>query len=251
MIGTQHLKAVIIGVGALTLIASNAAVSSAQPDTDATQTEEYLNYIIDDLDKYWTDWMTKSGYSEPYVLIKMISPGVNFPSECGNYDSDHPNAYYCPSDVSTLNGEPSFGSIILPVDTFTKMWTGDVLNRQSVVSGDFAAAIIVAHEFGHHIQDEIWQQYIALGYGNISEPANTGNKELIADCFAGSWAAAGYYSGLLTDTDYEEAVAAIQAIADPPDVGGNHGTAEQRASALEVGYNADADPQICIATYWP
>ena len=47
------------------------------------------------------------------------------------------------------------GSLILPVTTFSEMWSGDILNNPNKAAGDFAAAIVTAHEMGHHAQNEI------------------------------------------------------------------------------------------------
>lgn len=166
---------------------------------------------------------------------------------------DHPNAYYCPIDsVTDAAGVVYEGVVILPVTTFQRMWTGDILGSQSRTIGDFGAAIVTAHEIGHHVQDEILLQLNAQGAA-VAEPTGK-DKELIADCFAGVWMASAYYSGLLIDTDYDEGVTALEAIGH----GGSetHGTADERRDALLVGYNglagvtAPGDPMACIYAYW-
>ncbi len=77
-----------------------------------------------------------------------------------------------------------------------KMWNGDIFGRESAQAGDFAAAVLVAHEFGHHVQDELMVQ---LGLRDIvgAGGQKIKQKELIADCFAGVWAYTAYFSGYL------------------------------------------------------
>lgn len=232
---------------------SNVVAGNPYPYT----VEEYLNYIIKDLDTEWTKWFKASSFEEPNVAIAMIEPGATFASNClpQAVTDTHPNAYYCDRDLGEpINGQQHYGSLILPVTTFQRMWTGDLFGRTSKTAGDFAAAIITAHEFGHHVQDELRQQYNTNATALLADP-NLPNKELIADCFAGNWAASAYYTGLLQPGDFDEAVAALSAIGDPGS-GGTHGTADQRKAAVMTGYNGlpgitqPGDPIACIRTYW-
>jgi len=131
-----------------------------------------------------------------------------------------------------------------------RMWSGDIFERQSKLAGDFAAAAIVAHEFGHHVQDELSTQA-----GNFPPPKGK-NGELIADCSAGIWAADFYFQGGLEVGDFEEAVTALEVIGDHNILSPNHyGTPEERATAFQVGYHGvrggrPADPATCIRHYW-
>lgn len=243
-----------------------APAKSAAPSGNVTQenydytVEEYINYIVADVDKTWVKWFKSAGFAEPYTGYQLIEPdAAPFVSQCGiTVTSDYPNAFYCPDDtVTDANGVVYQGVLILPVLAFQKMWTGDVLDRQSTTVGDFAAAYIVAHEFGHSIQDEIALQYYAQT--NKQLPAFTGpNVELVADCFAGVWMTSAYYSKLMFTGDIDEAIAAAEAIADPVGVvvKDPHGSAAQRKQALLVGYQGikgkykPGDPLGCVATYW-
>ena len=222
--------------------------------------QEYMNYIITDVDKTWTKWFKSAGLSEPMTGIVMIQPDdPAYTSQCGMVvTTDKANAFYCGSDtVTDANGVVYQGALVLPVITFQKMWTGDVLNKKSSTIGDFAAAYIIAHEFGHSVQDEIAIQYYAQT--NEQLPAFTReNVELIADCFAGVWMTSAYYSKLMEYGDIDEAIAAAEAIADEAGVEYEdpHGTAEQRRQALLTGYSGikgkykAGDPLACVASYW-
>lgn len=232
--------------------AQDAPVSDVDPENPYPYTvEEYLSAVISDVDGVWSKIFFAAGLEEPRVGVQIVTPDSGpHNSRCTNLGEvahDDPNAYYCGADhVVDDAGVVYEGTVILPVTTFQQMWTGDILNKQSKVVGDFAAALVVAHELGHHIEHEMSEQ--------TQTPRPTGkNRELIADCFAGVWMASAYYSGLLEPGDFEEGVAALEAIGDEL---GTHGTSAERRDALLVGYNgipgetAPGDPGACIQTYW-
>lgn len=97
----------------------------------------------------------------------------------------------------------------MAADTMLKMWSGNIFDKQSKLPGDFAAGVIISHEFGHHIADELAKD---TGWNRP-----TGKYiELVADCFAGIWAANVWYEGYLDAGDQDEAIAALESIGDPP-----------------------------------
>jgi len=121
--------------------------------------------------------------------------------------------------------------------------------------------VIISHEFGHHIADELAED---TGWNRP-----TGKYiELVADCFAGIWAANVWYEGYLDAGDQDEAIAALESIGDPPGFRGTgaHGQPAERSKAFEVGYigvqagtdelgnniaaYAPATPRACIDWYW-
>ena len=214
----------------------------------------YLEAVITNADQEWSSYFVQAGLQEPFVSYWIVQPGQAFQSTCGlTVSSDTPNAYYCPTDEST----PGYvGGVWLPATTFLNMWNGDVFGRASSRQGDFAAGIVAAHEFGHHIVDEFRIQ-LAQRDGVQYAPPSGKYKELIADCMAGIWAASLYYQGRLDAGDFEEASEALFAIGDTQ-VGGSdpHGTGAERAEAMAVGYHGikgvtrPADPDACIQKYW-
>ena len=240
--------------------------SGADVGTSTYTVAQYVDYIIASADTYWTAWM-KNGYGlqEPFVGIEVVEPneqayqtGCTSPGGGASPPTPHdwPNAYYCPSDVKVVGGVSYQGVIVLPATTFQKMWNGDIFNNQSKKVGDFAAAYLIAHEFGHHIADEFTIQAKALGR---PMPAVTGaNNELLADCFSGAWISYAFSQGVLTDTDYDEAIAAAEAIGDKPGGINNdpHGSPAERMQALRIGAEFGANgyaaghPAACTTTYW-
>ena len=154
---------------------------------------------------------------------------------CG-YGESATGPFYCPADRR----------IYLDTDFFV------TLDRQLGASGDFAAAYVIAHEVGHHIQNE-------LGVlGQVNEAQRSAGQaeanalqvrvELMADCLAGIWSrAAGDRYGVLERGDLDEALNAAERIGDDtlqreagrvvrPD-SFTHGTSAQRARWFGTGYD--------------
>jgi predicted metalloprotease len=229
--------------------AVNLQDASSQNAQAIAAVETYLTGVLDNADRAWTYWFKNNGLSEPLVSYDVITPtDPGWQSNCTGMPSqvvsDIPNAYYCSADALQQGFD---GAIYLPATTMLKTWSGDILGlgQQSQQAGDFAAAAIAAHEFGHHVQDEISIQT------NTLEP-NGKYKELLADCFAGNWAANVYYQGYLEAGDFEEAVYAVEAIGDDT---GSHGTSAERTAAFQLGYHGmqggtPGDPATCIQYYW-
>jgi predicted metalloprotease len=116
--------------------------------------------------------------------------------------------------------------------------------------GDFAMAYVVAHEIGHHVQDELG----ILGQANkirarMSEADSNEVSvriELQADCLAGIWGReVKAQFGTIQKGDFEEAVNAARQIGDdtlqrnagrvPNPDNFTHGTAAQRSRWFQIG----------------
>ncbi|MCJ8139819.1 KPN_02809 family neutral zinc metallopeptidase [Falsirhodobacter halotolerans] len=127
------------------------------------------------------------------------------------------------------------------------------LERQLGAGGDFAAAYVVAHEIGHHVQDELG---ILSAAQDAQRQASTADSnaisvmiELQADCFSGIWARqADAQFGTIEPGDLEEAVNAARQIGDdtlqenagrvPFPHTFTHGTSEQRSRWFQAGYDS-------------
>ena len=105
--------------------------------------------------------------------------------------------------------------------------------------GDFAVAYIVAHEYGHQVQDELGL------FEKYGQQVPTMAFELQADCYAGTWAKNASQENKLEEGDVEEAIDAAQAVGDfDASNPAHHGTPEQRAEAWNSGFEA-GDPSSC------
>lgn len=214
---------------------------------------QYLEWAVRDADQMWSDWFVRNGLCEPEVGYVLLGyNGINsYQSNCTDpkgkrqppVGPSYANAFYCSVDVTVgSNGHQYVGTVVLPVITFRNMWFGNIFGKESRVMGDFAAGGIVAHEFGHHVTDEMQQQL------KWKRPAGK-NNELIADCFSGVWTWSINQRGILEYGDLDEIVAALEQMGDPHVSTNSHGTAAERKAAMATGFNS-GNPMTCINTYW-
>ncbi|WP_246221914.1 MULTISPECIES: neutral zinc metallopeptidase [Gordonia] len=238
--------------------------SGVTADNADTTVSPYLVSLLDDLDDAWGGWFVELDWGDPSTGRALIEPGTTFRTDCtdgdatiGAVSSDMKNAFFCGVD-SQPNGQGAIteGTVILPVETFVGIWRGDVFGASvpSAVVGDFTAATVVAHEYGHNVVFRIAR---ALGIPDSSYPQGN-NRELIADCFAGNWAATVFDRDDLSVRNILQAATLLPLIGDPgPDQG--HGTIRERAAALTTGLTGKALPTFerrgqpvdCLVKYWP
>ncbi len=147
----------------------------------------------------------------------------------------------------------SMGPFYCPVDKKVYLDTSFFRDMQTKYGGggDFAYAYVIAHEIGHHIQDQLGiltKVQAAEQNADSQEQANalSVRTELMADCLAGVWANNAQTKYHVIDQgDVEKAVATAQAIGDDrlqkatqgyavPD-SFTHGSAAQRVQWLETG----------------
>ena len=236
----------------LTLVGASHYLGSARADDPAPQAsnlvsgegtqpqtiEELLTAVTTDVDAYWTKVFEASGRSEPRVGYAWIPAGQTVASACG--DEAHPlgdtAAAYCNGD-DTIYISQKFATDIY--DGALDHALPGSSQGYGRTYGDFAVAYIVAHEYGHQVQDELG---LFDAYG---DQLPTMAFELQADCFAGSWAHSAYEENRLEDGDVQEALDAALAVGDF-DAGnpGHHGTPEQREAAWKQGFDS-GDPSAC------
>ena len=159
-------------------------------------------------------------------------------------------------DGATRSGcggaQAAMGPFYCPVDKKVYLDTSFFRDMKAKYGGggDFAYAYVVAHEIGHHVQDElgILDKADALKARSSQTQANaiSVRVELQADCLAGVWAAnANQKWRILEQGDVEKALATAQAIGDDrlqtaargfavPD-SFTHGSSAQRAKWLTAG----------------
>jgi len=202
------------------------------PDTCGVVAVE--NSLVD----YWGNALAQQSPNarfRPEAAIVTFSGSTT--SGCGQASSGM-GPFYCPTD-QTIYFDPSFFH--------------DILQQQlNGPSGAFVEPYVIAHEFGHHIQNLLGtMRKVKTQQGPNSDSVRL---ELQADCYAGVW---GFYSqkrGIIDAKDIESGLRAAAAVGDDqiqkrtqgyvvPD-SFTHGSAEERTRWFRTGLQS-GDPRDC------
>jgi predicted metalloprotease len=199
---------------------------------DATL-EAFLTRVLRSVDAYWTTTLTESGLDEPRVGFRWIAAGDRVLTGCRHVAGDDA-AFYCPTDDAIYIGQVFANGILRGIgESFPGQRAG-----QGRAIGDFGLAYVVAHEYGHNVQEE-------LGFFRQGRRLAAKPFELQADCMAGSWGDSVYRAGKLKPGDVEEALSTAKAVGDfeylSPQ---HHGTPDERRAAWLRGYRS-GDPSVC------
>ncbi|NLG55714.1 MAG: hypothetical protein GX542_08720 [Rhodococcus sp.] len=204
-----------------------------------------VSMTADSLDAVWGSQLRAQ------TGVDYIQPGVDLftgsvSTKCGNATSDV-GPFYCPAD-STAYFDTSFFQLLT--------------ERFGANAGPLAQQYVVAHEVGHHIQNQLGD--IRRAQQDPRGPESGAVRtELQADCYAGLWAhyasttpdAAGTpFLKQLTDSDIADALSAASAVGDDTiqsSAGGQvhpeswtHGSSAQRQLWFLAGYNTGS-VQVC------
>lgn len=200
--------------------------------------KDFSVYVFTNTQRTWEKTFAAQGKPYRHAQLVLYSGAVN--TGCGGASSAV-GPFYCPAD----------GRVYLDLSFYHE------LSAQLRAGGDFAWAYVIAHEMGHHVQDELGtSDEVDRQRQQNPDQANalSVRLELQADCYAGVWASTVYAKGDLQPGDLNEAVRASQAVGDDrlqrqatgtvnPDTF-THGTSAQRMAWLETGYRS-GDPGAC------
>ncbi|QQS00615.1 MAG: neutral zinc metallopeptidase [Austwickia sp.] len=195
---------------------------------------------VNSVQDYWKRKFPESTKNQtPYKMTKTILYSGQTQSACGTA-SNQVGPFYCPLDKQVF------------IDaSFFKLLS----SRFGADRGAFAKEYVVAHEYGHAVQDQLG--VLDEAQKDPQGPASGGVRvELMADCFAGMWAKDASTTKdkngntllkPLTQQDIQSALSAATAVGDdtiqkktqgrvsPENF--THGTAEQRMRWFMNGYN--------------
>jgi uncharacterized protein len=204
---------------------------------------------VNSIQAFWSD-------AEPQYFNKQYSPAqtIFFSNQvrtgCGAADSGT-GPFYCPSDDKV----------------YIDLTFYDLLAKQLGAPGEFAQPYVLAHEYGHHIQDlvgtEAKMRQAQQGASDAEANLLSVKLELQADCYAGVWAkhATGTKAkngvaifASLTADDIQQGIQTAGQIGDdtlqkqagqqvnPQEF--THGTSADRQKWFSAGYNS-GDPANC------
>jgi len=210
------------------------------PASDA-QTQ-FVSRVLKSTEDVWHEVFKELG--RPYRDPKLVLFRDATRTECGVGQAAM-GPFYCPADQR----------VYLDLGFF------DELARRFRAPGQFPQAYVIAHEIGHHVQNQLGisakVQQMRESMSKRDGNALSVRTELQADCFAGVWAnRADRKSGgkMIDDKDVDQALAAASAIGDDalqrqsqgrvvPD-SFTHGTSAQRARWFRKGLDS-GDPRQC------
>ncbi|WP_020668835.1 KPN_02809 family neutral zinc metallopeptidase [Amycolatopsis nigrescens] len=199
---------------------------------------------INSIQDYWGEQFARSGQTYQKAQTNFFNGGVR--TGCGSASSDV-GPFYCPADAE----------VYIDLAFFQQL-----RSQFGAQGGPFAEAYVLAHEYGHHVQNLLGNSAKA---GQGSGPTSGSVRlELQADCYAGVWAnhatTAASENGRpliteVTDEDIKSALDTAAKIGDDyiqSELGGGrvdqskftHGTSKQREKWFSAGYSS-GDPTRC------
>jgi predicted metalloprotease len=226
-----------LGTGNGTGTGNGGVAGSLDPNDTQGQ---FINSVTVDVQTFWEQEFAASSQTYPDTVTVIFTDGTQ--TGCGTA-SAATGPFYCPADQKVYL-DPGFFS---------------ELKTRFGAPGEFAQAYVIAHEYGHHVQDvlgtmdQVQQQQTS---GNANELSI--RLELQADCLAGMWAnwvmANPDQSDVesITDADVRDGLTAAAAVGDDriqqqatgtiDKESWTHGSSEQRMKWFNTGFKQGSLP---------
>ncbi len=205
--------------------------SSRQGSAPKDEAAQFVSVVLADTEDIWGKFFEQRGqrYHEPKLVL--FSNQVR--SACGVAGTSS-GPFYCPNDQK----------LYIDLAFFREMST------KLGAPGDFAQAYVIAHEVGHHVQNQMGTMDKVQALQNRASKKQSNELsvrlELQADFYAGVWAHYAQRKGILEAGDVEEALGAASAVGDDrlqqqsrgyvvPD-SFTHGSSQQRVEWFQRGF---------------
>jgi predicted metalloprotease len=194
--------------------------------------------VVNSVQRFWDGVFQRSNTQYRYVDTVFFTDQVQ--TGCG-FASSQVGPFYCPRDQQ----------IYVDLGFFDELQS-----RFGAGGAPFAQAYVIAHEYGHHVQNQLGV-LDRIGNDRQGPESRAVRSELQADCYAGVWAANAVQTDVieeLTQADINEGLDAATAVGDDriqeqtrgqvnPETW-THGSSEQRRRWFSRGYEAGR-PTVC------
>ncbi|QXJ24005.1 neutral zinc metallopeptidase [Actinomadura graeca] len=210
----------LYGTGALTPV----RCTLPRIDADAASMRRFMDVLSDCLDASWTRQFAKADISfDPPKRVFWDQAGR---SPCGTYPSPGASAFYCPANNTMYVG----------LRHIVETSGGEPLSHFAVF------ARVIAHEYGHHVQDRagiLIYGHQEMDRGDAAVRAEASRRiELQAQCFAGAFLGAERGTLPMTREQYLAMIQDVRGRGDerlPPDQR-DHGSGRNYSGWVVIGY---------------